>query len=131
MRSLRSALPAAASCVATLCIVTLAGAGEPPPAGAPAALPYQVRMKACHAEARGRKGMARCEFLRECLHGGAPAVTWTEKGAGKDAEKGTARNAGKAAGNNPERSAEKTARKEVEKKTGKASAESAPAAPPE
>jgi hypothetical protein len=129
MRPLRFALPAAA-----LCIATLAGAAEPPPsAGAPAALPYQLRMKACHAEARGRKGMARCEFLRECLHGGTPAAAGknADKDADKNAGKSAEKNAGKDSAGNPDKRAEKAARKEVEKKTGKSAAESAPVAPPE
>lgn len=132
MRPPRSALPAAALCVVTLCLAPLAGAGEPsPPVEAPSTMPHQVRMKACHAEARGRKGMARCEFLRECLHGGAPAAALTGKGAGKGAEKGAERSAGKASGNDPDERAEKAARSEVERKTGKAAAKSAPVAPPE
>lgn len=74
MRPSRLALPAVALLLAAAAVPAAADPA-PPPAEAPrAAVSYQERMKACHRQAQGRKGMARCEFLRRCLHGEGAAA---------------------------------------------------------
>ena len=46
------------------------------------ATPQQDKMKACNAEAKGKKGDERKAFMKECLAGAAPAAASAPAAAG-------------------------------------------------
>lgn len=72
-------VPLVAALLAAAAVRAAESPAPPPSNDAPRASPsYQERMKACHKQAQGRKGMARCEFLRQCLHGDGAAAGKTE-----------------------------------------------------